>query len=902
MTKARVLVVEDEGTIATHIQSTLRGLGHTIAATAFSGEEAIQRAIETRPDLILMDIRLQGEMDGIQAADRIHAELDVPIIYMTAFADAETLQRAKVTAPYGYILKPFEQRELNVVIEMALHKHQLEKELQTSKDLYHRRSDELQVLHEISLRLNAQLETPKLLQLIVEQAVMLLDADAGCFYLYEPPRGELVLSVATNFYKRFLGVTLKPGEGLAGLVFETRRPLVIADYGAWPGRATVYQNETGFKAMLAVPLLAGDKVLGVLDLGGQCEQTFDDHAVWLAELFAAQAAVALDNARLHAEVKQRARELAALNKTSQTIASILDKDRMLRLVMAEIRSLLDAQGASVLLFDAANNELVFAAASSPSAQELVGTRMPATAGAAGWTVQNKQALLISDAQSDERFYKKVDATTGLTTRSLVAVPLIFNDAVIGVVEAINKASGAFTQHDLDMLEVMAGSIAVAIENVWLFTSLDQEKEHLELLYCLGQQLLESLDVREVAQRALDGICGVVKAQHGNVLVRELDSAAAPLVVTFGYNPGAGQILQERCRQGHDCGLEGWVIRERQTAQVDDVTRDPRWLHLPGLHDQIRSALCVPLLNGTDLVGVLSIFSEQAAFFNEAARRLVESAAATVTIAIANARLFQAERKQFNRLHEFQAQLVHAEKMAAVGRLAASIAHEINNPLQAVQGCLALLQEELAGQPRPDKVARYLTMAESEIDRVGAIVRRMRDFYRPAREEMRPTDVNAVVQNVLELSRKQLEHNGMAVESEWANNLPAIQANASYLKQVFLNLTLNAIDAVTAGKRLDAPPGPRGTLRVRTAPDQLQLKGNHQLIPAVRIEFSDTGEGIPPEALPHIFEPFFTTKGSGTGLGLFISYEIVEAHGGQITASSQAGAGTLFTIVLPVEQA
>ena len=133
MTQARILVVEDESIVALHIKSTLESAGYTVPALASSGEEAIQRAADTHPDLVLMDIKLRGPMDGIQAAEQIRTRFNIPVIYLTAFADEATLQRAKITEPFGYLLKPFEEPELQISIEMALHKHQMERRLQESK-------------------------------------------------------------------------------------------------------------------------------------------------------------------------------------------------------------------------------------------------------------------------------------------------------------------------------------------------------------------------------------------------------------------------------------------------------------------------------------------------------------------------------------------------------------------------------------------------------------------------------------------------------------------------------------------------------------------------------------------------------------------------------------------------
>jgi signal transduction histidine kinase len=133
MDAATIMIVEDEAVVALHIAQRLKGLGHTVAAIARSGAEAVQQATALRPDLILMDIRLEGGMDGIEAAKQIRAREDIPIVYLTAYADEATLQRAKITEPYGYLLKPFQTRDLQINIEMALHKHTMQKALEKQR-------------------------------------------------------------------------------------------------------------------------------------------------------------------------------------------------------------------------------------------------------------------------------------------------------------------------------------------------------------------------------------------------------------------------------------------------------------------------------------------------------------------------------------------------------------------------------------------------------------------------------------------------------------------------------------------------------------------------------------------------------------------------------------------------
>ncbi len=225
----------------------------------------------------------------------------------------------------------------------------------------------------------------------------------------------------------------------------------------------------------------------------------------------------------------------------------------------------------------------------------------------------------------------------------------------------------------------------------------------------------------------------------------------------------------------------------------------------------------------------------------------------------------------------QAALIEAEKMAIAGRLAASLAHEINNPLQTVIGCLGLAEETLA--ERGD-ASRYLQVAHEELRRTADIVAQLRDLHRPSRPEDRePTDVNALLDQVLDLSRKQCESQGIEVLRATAD-LPALPLVADQIKQVLLNLLLNAIEAMPQGGRL-------------------QVSTTYTSQPAgVRIAFTDSGGGIAPDVLLHVFEPFYSTRPEGLGLGLFISRNIVKQHGGQIEVDSREGEGATFTVWLP----
>jgi signal transduction histidine kinase len=184
---------------------------------------------------------------------------------------------------------------------------------------------------------------------------------------------------------------------------------------------------------------------------------------------------------------------------------------------------------------------------------------------------------------------------------------------------------------------------------------------------------------------------------------------------------------------------------------------------------------------------------------------------------------------------------------------------------------------------------YLNIVDKEIERVAGIVHSMRDFARPAPQGTRSTDIISVLEDVLGLAGKQLQHSNISIERSWGIDVPTIQANPNLLKQVFLNMILNAIDAMSGG----------GVLRVSAIMDQIKIKDNPLPQPAIRIEFSDSGPGMTPEAISRLFEPFFTTKEQGSGLGLYICYTIIQSLNGEIEVNSTVGLGTTFAILVPI---
>jgi signal transduction histidine kinase len=246
------------------------------------------------------------------------------------------------------------------------------------------------------------------------------------------------------------------------------------------------------------------------------------------------------------------------------------------------------------------------------------------------------------------------------------------------------------------------------------------------------------------------------------------------------------------------------------------------------------------------------------------------------VAMENASLYADLRAYVRRVEDSQQALLRAEKMAAAGRLTASIAHEVNNPLQSVQNCLHLAgREDLPAEKRQE----YFELARNELERLMKTMQRMLDFYRPGAAKVEQVDVLELLQHVLSLTSQQLGLRHIEVQTELPKSLPEIFAVSSQIQQIFFNLILNALDAMPAGGKLEI----RARERDR----------------GVEMTFQDNGPGIPESKRNDIFEPFFSTKEGGTGLGLTVSYNIVTAHGGTLDLVNGNPPGACFRLFLPM---
>ncbi|HMM26923.1 MAG: ATP-binding protein [Chloroflexota bacterium] len=405
--------------------------------------------------------------------------------------------------------------------------------------------------------------------------------------------------------------------------------------------------------------------------------------------------------------------------------------------------------------------------------------------------------------------------------------------------------------------------------------LQRRSEELEALVRIGGVLNQQLELEDLATLILQ------------IASQEFHAAFAELVL---FDPQGAPILLCNSRQGMVDPDEALAMLDDPGSLVAQVYRSGEPLLIPGPgapnRDGLSPAMAAPLKHHGKLLGTLSVGLESERRLSESDLRMLRSMGEQAALAVRNAQLYaelqsyaqtledKVERRS-QELQAAQAELIRAEKLAALGRMAAGIAHEVNNPLQPILNCLEVAIEDTENGTQPDP--EILRVAENEVQRIKSIVSRLLDFARPGNTDQSLVDLPALVGEVLLLTSKQLERAGVRI-AQRLYAAPMIPGSPTQLKQVLLNLVLNAMEAMPDG----------GDLEV------MLYAENGGAVISVR----DTGIGMDAETVAQIFDPFYSTKGEGTGLGLAVTYGIVEGHGGTIQVESQPGQGARFTIWLP----
>jgi signal transduction histidine kinase len=537
-----------------------------------------------------------------------------------------------------------------------------------------------------------------------------------------------------------------------------------------------------------------------------------------------------------------------------------------------------AQKSVIHLLDEEGQILVARAVSGFNAldKEFNSMKMQVGEGIAGQVIREGVTINVKDVESNPHFLLSDPPPT---FQSLIVAPVQSGRRPIGTISVQSAVKNAFSSRDADLLNALAVQSAIAIENTRLFETTQQRLKEVDILYQISRSLAASLDADQLIR---DMIVLLQKSfDYYHVQIYLVEPQTRNLVVRHGSGYTGNEFVKEEHPIPTGEGIVGHVAQTGESFMTNNVHEVLFYKHYP-LLSQVRSELAVPIKVDEQVMGVLDI--EQTAEHNPFTMNdlhLVNAMAEHLAVVLQKANLYSTLQTSLQQEKKIRSQLLQSERLALVGRLLASVSHELNNPLQTIQYGLFVLRDEgdLSSQMKQD-----LEVMIGEAERMAALIERLRSAYRPVHpKDFQSTSLNELVEDVYILIGTHLRHNEITFAFIPEPDLPHVLGMPDQIRQVMLNLFLNAIEVMKPGGGL--------TVETRFLPHQNE----------VQLVVKDTGPGIDPELLPQIFDAFITNKETGTGLGLTITRDIIQQHHGRIVAENDPQAGAIFKVWLPAEE-
>jgi signal transduction histidine kinase len=691
----------------------------------------------------------------------------------------------------------------------------------------------------------------------------------------------------------------------------------LEDYPASPYALSSIVAQTNAMAVLAEPLLYGDRVVGVIVVDrARGERCFRPEDVAVLALFANHAAIAIENARLYDTALRQALELQALLAATSSVMSGLDLQTILERIASEAARISGCPHVKLLLVDPEAGVLRIGVLRGRSHAE--GFPLPIGVGLSGRVAETGAPLYVADSQNDPRSALAAqDRALGI--RTYLGLPIKTPDNVLGVLTLNTTAPHEYTPTELAYLTSFADQAAVAIEHARQHAAARARAEELETLREVEQALMARLELPAVLEAVVAGASRLLASDFAQLVL--WDEATGQLRFGAACGPEAERVKAQVFVLGR--GINGVVAQQRQPMILNDYASSP--YAIPECTDMV-AIITVPICFGDRLLGVLHSHSNipGSRYTAEDLRRL-QMLASQAAIAIENAQLYQQTQEHAAELEERvvarTAELAVANqglRLASQHKSAflANMSHELRTPLNSVLGFAQLLQEQTK-DVFSAKQTRYLTNIYTSGQHLLTLINDILDLSKVESGKITiervPLAVAEILEDLLVITRGLANKKGQSIHVEVAPDLPALPADPVRFKQIFFNLVSNAVKFTPDGGRITVTARricdfqfPISDLKDIGPDPQSQIANpQSQIRDFLEIAIADTGAGIRPEDLPKLFQEFTqleTTAAQaheGTGLGLALTRRLVELHGGTVTAASPGeGQGSTFTVRLP----
>jgi K+-sensing histidine kinase KdpD len=564
-------------------------------------------------------------------------------------------------------------------------------------------------------------------------------------------------------------------------------------------------------------------------------------------------------------LKRKINEMHSMQQIGKTLSSVLDRDRLLILIMDEVTRLMDAERGTLYIVENEKGELWSKIAQKAEIKEI---RLKIGVGIAGHVAKTGEIINIKDAYNDDRFDPTTDKKTGYRTRSILCMPIRepikkkgHQGEIIGVLQILNRREGVFTDEDEDLLTSLCSQVAISLVNARLYGILDNRARELDLLFKLEKELSRAYDVNEMSKNLVKLIPKSLDSEH--LILLFLDDEGQ--IISQYY---ANQVKEDQLKTAPfsvEKGILNQVLKKKEIYLTNDASTDKHIDQelMNNLKLEVKNVICAPLINEKGVIGVIYLINKKGehGYYTGNDKKILESISSQIARGIENHRLKEEKMK--------------ADRLSAIGNMMSTIVHDLRTPMNNIYGFVDLMLEEDEKETRED----YAEIINDQIKILTNMTTDVLDFAK-GKTTILPIKypVDKIVKNFAKFFEDDTKRKGY--NFEWAVNTSSmIYIDPEKINRVFMNIMKNALEAMKKG----------GTFSI------IAEEQNGKIL----FSLKDNGMGIPDEIRDKLFDSFVTSgKKGGTGLGLAIVKKVVEEHKGNIEVQSEPGVGTTFKLFFP----
>ncbi|HEY3303765.1 MAG TPA: GAF domain-containing protein [Candidatus Binatia bacterium] len=753
-----------------------------------------------------------------------------------------------------------------------------------------RRAGEQEALSSVAMATNQSLDIKEVIGIALDKVVEITGRERAYIRLQNAATGNMELIAHRGLTAAHAELIMKGRfDGKSARVFATGEPLILND----PDRARRKTDSGAARNAVSarIPLKAGGKTIGILNVGSSQPQPFLSREVRLLQALANVIGVAVENARLYAETQRNLARVRALHEIDSAILSSANHETVLKVLLEKIDLFIPYASATIRMWNRETQAL-----EPVVCQKFDEGQWKIEAPGAGWgpasaTFESKATLTIKDCRTDPRVYGP-EFFRKHRLVSYLGVPLIAKDNVLGVISFYTNEEHEFTAEEIEFVETLAGQAAVAIEHSLLYRDLIKREAQLQLthkqleaLHSVTVQAGQSLDLDTVTQSVIDKITEIFDFDATRFYFYNEKMDELSVKGQYEKNPEVFSGVKSFARGQ---GNVGRVAESGEPLIFEDVSTDPVYRKTSSTQTSRKGGFkfyaALPIKGSRQILGTMVCMGVAPRRLNDAEFQLLTAMVGRVAVAVENASLYEEIKKRAEELHKKTVELETANRVK--GEFLSVMSHELRTPLSVVMGYAGMLKEGMLGElnkQQTEAVEKMLSRAGDQLNIINDIMQTTQLEARSAVIERHEIDAAKLVRDLASLYGKRLGDKDVAIRWDYPPEILPVLTDGAKVRQILQNIISNACKFTE-----------KGTIAVST-----RRAGE-----MVEFVVADTGIGIPQDMQSMIFEKFRQVDSSetrsygGVGLGLYIAKQFTELLGGEITVESEVGKGSKFIVRIP----